>query len=162
MKKIVVIAIIWLTGICSLPAMATEPIKIATIFAKTGIAAVQNASYIQMVELGVEEINNQGGLLGRPVELIVLDNKSTPIGSTQAAKEAVRLSYDAVMVLADAIRRAESLNRVKIRDTLAQTKEFQGATGSITFDEYGDPQGKEVIILKLEKGRQVYYKAIKP
>ena len=72
------------------------------------------------------------------------------------------LSYDAVMVLADAIQRADSLDRAKIRDALAQTKDFQGATGNITFDEYGDPQDKEVIILKLEKGRQIYYKAIKP
>ena len=354
-------------------AEATEPIKIAAIFAKTGIAAVQNASYIQMVELAVEELNSQGGVLGVPVELIVLDNKSTPIGSTLAAKEAVRLqvtavvgsglsshslavapvlqqegipmitpvstnpkvthigdyifrvcfidsfqgaamakfaydnlgarsavilrnidetycttlaeyfidafkniggkilidgnyrgkavdfsdllketlrvnpdvvyvpgytrdsglimkqaatlgvkatflggdawaeiykyggkaadgnyhssawhpdvqfeksihlknlyekkykkkirntsaplSYDAVIILADAIRRAGSLEHVKIRDALAQTKDFQGATGSVTFDEYGDPQGKEVIILKLEKGRQLYHKAIKP
>ena len=354
-------------------AEATEPIKIAAIFAKTGIAAVQNASYIQMVELAVEELNSQGGVLGVPVELIVLDNKSTPIGSTLAAKEAVRLqvtavvgsglsshslavapvlqqegipmitpvstnpkvthigdyifrvcfidsfqgaamakfaydnlgarsavilrnidetycttlaeyfsdafkniggkvlidgnyrgkavdfsdllketlrvnpdivyvpgytrdsglimkqaatlgvkatflggdawaeiykyggkaadgnyhsaawhpdvqfeksihlknlyeqkykkkirntsaplSYDAVIILADAIRRAGSLEHVKIRDALAQTKGFQGATGSVTFDEYGDPQGKEVIILKLEKGRQLYHKAIKP
>ena len=72
------------------------------------------------------------------------------------------LTYDAAMLLADSIRRSNSLDATKIRDALAQTKDFQGATGSITFDEYGDPQGKEVIILKLEKGRQVYYKAIKP
>jgi branched-chain amino acid transport system substrate-binding protein len=373
MKKIVFVGVLWLTGICSFPAMAVEPVKIATIFAKTGIAAVQNAPYIEMVELAVEELNSQGGVLGRPVELIVLDNKSTPIGSTLAAKEAVKLqvtavigsglsshslavapvlqqegipmitpvstnpkvthvgdcifrvcfidsfqgaamakfayadlgartavvlrnideaysttlaeyfinafkqtggkvlldggyrgkavdfsdllketatlgpdavyvpgytrdsgliikqaasmgvkatflggdawaeiykyggkaadgnyhsaawhpdvqfkesihlqniykqkhnkkitntsaplSYDAVMVLADAIRRADSLDRAKIRHTLAQTKDFPGATGNLTFDEQGDPRDKEVIILKLENGRQIYYKAIKP
>jgi branched-chain amino acid transport system substrate-binding protein len=353
--------------------MAAKPIKIAAIFAKTGIAAVQNAAYIQVIELAVEEINNKGGVLGRPVELIVLDNKSTPIGSTLAAKEAVKLqvtavigsglsshslavapilqqegipmitpvstnpkvthignyifrvcfidsfqgaamakfaysdlgartavvlrnideaycvtlgeyflnafkryggkvlldgnyrgkavdfsnllkktkklgpdvvyipgytrdsgliikqaasmgikatflggdawaeifkyagkaangsyhsapwhpnvqfeksihlknlfhqkykkqiantsqplSYDATIVMADAIRRANSLDRSKIRDALAQTTDFQGATGNITFDEYGDPLGKEVIILKLENGHRVYFKAIKP
>jgi branched-chain amino acid transport system substrate-binding protein len=373
MKKIVFMSVLWLTGLCSFPAMAVEPVKIGTIFAKTGIAAVQNASYIEMVELAVEELNSQGGVLGRPVELIVLDNKSTPIGSTLAAKEAVKLqvtavigsglsshslavapvlqqegipmitpvstnpkvthvgdcifrvcfidsfqgaamakfayadlgartavilrnideaysttlaeyfinafkriggkvildegyrgkavdfsdllkktatlepnvvyvpgytrdsgliikqaasmgvnatflggdawteiykyggkaadgnyhsaawhpdvqfeksthlqnlykqkhkkeiantsaplSYDAVMILADAIRRADSFDRVKIRHALAQTKDFPGATGNLTFDDYGDPRDKEVIILKLENGRQIYYKAIKP
>jgi ABC-type branched-subunit amino acid transport system substrate-binding protein len=45
-----------------------------------------------MVELSVEEINNQGGLLGRPIELIILDNKSTPIGSSMAARKAIQLS----------------------------------------------------------------------
>lgn len=375
MKKIGAICVIWLIWMCSIPALAAEPVKIAAIFAQTGIATTHNRPLVQVVELAVEELNSQGGLLGRPVELIILDNKSTPIGSAQAAKKAVQLqvtavigaswsshslqmapilqqaeipmitgtstnpkvtrignyifracfidsfqakamaqfaytdlgartaivleiineefsltlaelfvrsfqqyggkvilkesyendavdftnilkkvktlqpdvvyvpgyardcgllikqavsmgirktflggdgwagsliytfggnalegnyysahwhpnvrfpqsvhlqkmykqkygselsnmnaplTYDAVMLLADSIRRSNSLDATKIRDALAQTKDFQGATGSITFDEYGDPQGKEVIILKLEKGRQVYYKAIKP
>lgn len=373
MRKIAVICWLGFLVISSLPALAATPIKIAAIFAETGIAAVQNAAYIQVIELAVEEINDKGGILGRPVELIVLDNKSTPIGSTLAAKEAVKLkvaavigsglsshslavaptlqqegipmvtpvstnpkvthvgnyifrvcfidsfqgaamakfaygdlgartavilknideaysvtlseyfinafkqfggevlldgnyrgkavdfsellqktkelnpdavyipgytrdsglivkqaasvglkstflggdawaeitkfsgeaadgsyhsapwhpdvqfeksvhlknlyqqkykkpitntsqplSYDATMVVADAIRRANSLNRAKIRDALAQTKDFQGATGSLTFDPYGDPLGKEVIIIKLENGRRLYFKAIKP
>jgi branched-chain amino acid transport system substrate-binding protein len=78
-------------------AEATEPIKIAAIFAKTGIAVSHNAPHIQIVELAVEEINNQGGLLGRPVELIILDNKSSPIGSSIAAKKAVQLKVAAVV-----------------------------------------------------------------
>jgi branched-chain amino acid transport system substrate-binding protein len=58
-------------------AEATEPIKIAAIFAKTGIAGKDNAPEVQMAELSVEEINNQGGLLGRPVKLVILDNKGS-------------------------------------------------------------------------------------
>ena len=72
------------------------------------------------------------------------------------------LAYDAVMVLADATRRAGSLDPAKIRDALDQTKGFQGATGNIAFDEHGDPQNKEVIIMKLGKKDQVYFKTIKP
>ncbi len=373
MKKIIIISFLWFFGVLTMTCTASEPVKIAAIFAKTGIASVQNASYIQMIELGVEEINDNGGVLGQPLELIVLDNKSTPIGSTMAAKQAVQLevvavvgsglsshslaaapilqqegipmitpvstnpkvtkignfifricfidsfqgaamakfaykdlkartavilknvdeaysltlgeyfadafkknggkvlwegtyrgkaveftnllektaaldpdtvyipgyirdsgliikqaksiglkstflggdgwaeiytyggkavdgsyhsapwhpdvqfeksthlsklykqrhqkdisntsaplSYDAVMVLADAMERAGSFDRFKIRDALARTNAFQGATGKITFDDYGDPKGKEVIILKLENGRKIYYKAIKP
>ena len=375
MKKIGAICVIWLIGMYPFFALAAEPVKIAAIFAQTGIAATHNRPLVQVVELAVEEINNQGGLLGRPIELIIIDNKSSPVGSSMAAKKAVQLqatavigaswsshslqmapilqkaeipmitgsstnpkitrignyifracfidsfqakamaqfaytdlgaktaivleiineeysvtlaelfvrsfqqyggkvilkesyendsvdfsnilqkvktlqpdvvyvpgyardcgllikqavsmgirktflggdgwagsliytfggnalegnyytahwhpnvhfpqsvhlqkmykqkygselsdmnaplTYDAAMLLADSIRRSNSLDATKIRDALAQTKDFQGATGSITFDEYGDPQGKEVIILKLEKGRQVYYKAIKP
>ncbi len=87
MKKIVVIGVIWLIWMCSFSVMAAEPVKIAAIFAKTGIAATHNAPHIQLVELAVEEINNQGGLLGRPIELIIIDNKSSPIGSSIAAKK---------------------------------------------------------------------------
>jgi len=373
MKKKVVIVVLWLIGIFSFSAMAAEPVKIAAIFAKTGIAAEDNAPEIQMIQLAVEELNSHGGMLGRPVELIILDNKSTPIGSTQAAKEAVQfqvtavigaswsshslamapilqqegipmispastnpkvtrigncifrvcfldsiqgkamarvgytelgartavvlkivneeysltlaeffvssfqkyggkvlfegnyrstavdfkdilkevkrlqpdvvfvpgytrdsgllirqavsmgiqttflggdgfnqihdygggavegsyysthyhldvpseksiqlqdtykkkykkkitdmnspLTYDAVIVLADAIRRADSLDRAKIRDALAETKGFEGVTGIITFDEHGDPLNKPVVVMKLGKKEQVYFKSIKP
>ena len=72
------------------------------------------------------------------------------------------LAYDAVLILADAIRRAGSSDRAQIRDALAQTKGFQGATGNIVFDNHGDPQNKEVIIMKLGKKDQVYFKSIKP
>ena len=49
------------------------------------------------------------------------------------------LTYDAFLLLADAVRRAGSLNRDKIRRALADTKGFQGVTGMLTFDAYGDP-----------------------
>jgi branched-chain amino acid transport system substrate-binding protein len=70
--------------------------------------------------------------------------------------------YDAVMVLADAIHRAQSLKPKKIRDALAATKDFQGATGTITFDENGDPLNKVAVILKFENGASVYVKTITP
>ena len=375
MKKIFAISILGLVGMFSLPAIAAEPIKIAAIFAKTGIAVKSNALHVQMVEFSVEEINNQGGLLGRPVKLIILDNKSSPIGSSMAARKAVQLgvpavigaawsshslqiapilqqakipmitgpstnpkvtrignyifrtcfidsfqaqamaqfaytelgartaivleiineeysltlaelfvssfqqyggkvllkdsyrsdavdfadllkkvqtlkpdleyvpgyardcgllikqavsmeiqttflgadgwagpimydiggnalegnyysahwhhdvsfpksihmkkmyyqkykseiphinaplSYDAVMLLTDAIRRANSLDAKKIRDALAETKGFQGATGTITFDEHGDPLNKPVVIMKLGKDAPMYFKSIQP
>ena len=97
MRKIIVMSILGLVGMFSLPAIAAEPVKIAAIFAKTGIAVTHNTPHVQVVELAVEEINNQGGLLGRPVELLVLDNKSSPIGSSLAAKKAVQLQVTAVI-----------------------------------------------------------------
>lgn len=374
MRKRVVVSVFWVMGIFSLSVTAADPIKIAAIFAQTGIAATHNAPFIQMVELAVEELNGQSGLLDRPVELIVLDNQSTPLGSRLAAKEAVRLQviavigaswsshslavapilqqagipmitpdstnpkvtrignyifrvcftdsfqgramaqfayteqgartaivlkiineeysltlaesfvnafkqyggkvlleesykgkavdfkdilkrvktlqpdvvfvpgyardsgllikqavsmgiqttflggdgwsgqiydygvdalegsyhsthwhpnirfpqsvhlqkiykqkyakeipvmtaaleYDAVMLLADAVHRAGTFDRARIRDALAETQGFQGATGMITFDKHGDPLNKEVIIIKLEKGESVYFQTVTP
>lgn len=76
---------------------AKNPIRIAAIFALSGIAQKHNAPLIPMLTLGVEEINNRGGLLGRRVELIFLDNQSTPIGSAKAAQDAVGLDVTAVI-----------------------------------------------------------------
>jgi branched-chain amino acid transport system substrate-binding protein len=97
MRNTIVIGLLGLLLIFSLPAIAAEPVQIAAIFAKTGIAMTNNTPHIQCVELAVEEINSQGGLLGRPVQLIILDNKSSPIGSSMAAKKAVELQVPAVV-----------------------------------------------------------------
>ena len=74
-----------------------EPIKIAAIFSETGIAAPHNLPLIEMTQLAVEHINNQGGLLGRQVQLLLFDNGSTPIGSALAAQKAVAENVTAVI-----------------------------------------------------------------
>src|SRR5262249_31158750 len=45
------------------------------------------------------------------------------------------LGYDAMMVIAEAIKTANSTERAKLRDALAQTKNFPGVTGDITIDD---------------------------
>jgi branched-chain amino acid transport system substrate-binding protein len=67
-------------------------------------------------------------------------------------------AYDAVMLLADAVRKAGASEPAKIRDALAATKGFKGVTGDITFDAYRNPVGKPVVILKFHEGRSVYVK----
>ncbi len=69
------------------------------------------------------------------------------------------LGYDAVYILADAIRRAGSLDRRAIRDKLAQTNTFRGVTGSITLDHSGDPL-KSIVIMELQNGVPHYLKQI--
>ncbi len=76
---------------------AVSPIRLAAIFSQTGIAASHNEPLIAMTELAVEELNKNGGILGRPVELIKLDNESSPIGATIAAREAVKRDVVAVI-----------------------------------------------------------------
>lgn len=78
-------------------ALAVEGIKVAAIFSVSGIAAEHNAPMIRMVELAVSSINQNGGILGRPLELVIIDNKSTPIGSAQAAQKAVDMDVTAVI-----------------------------------------------------------------
>ena len=72
------------------------------------------------------------------------------------------LPYDAVMVIVDAIKRAKSTDPQKIQRALAQTKNFAGITGNITFDENGDPIDKPAVILKFENGKPSYVKTINP
>ena len=78
-------------------AISSEHIPVAAIFSETGIAASHNAPLISMTELAFESINNNGGVSGKKLELIVLDNNSTPIGSAVAAEKAVKLGVVAVI-----------------------------------------------------------------
>lgn len=74
----------------------------------------------------------------------------------------IPMGYDAVMLLADAIKRAGSFAPAKIRDALAKTRGYQGVTGEITFDANRNPINKTAVILKFEKGASVFVKEIKP
>ena len=71
------------------------------------------------------------------------------------------LSYDAVDLLADAIRRAGSTDRRAIRDALAQTHDFQGITGKLNFDSNGDPI-KSVVMMKISAGKPSFLKQVRP
>ena len=69
---------------------AAETVRVASIFAKTGKATSGNATALNGIRFAVEELNQQGGILGKQIELIELDNKSTALGSKVAAKKAVK------------------------------------------------------------------------
>ncbi|MFN8943692.1 MAG: ethanolamine utilization protein EutJ, partial [Pseudobdellovibrionaceae bacterium] len=45
------------------------------------------------------------------------------------------LGYDAARVLIEAMERTDEITPQKIRDEIARTKDFNGATGKITLDE---------------------------
>jgi branched-chain amino acid transport system substrate-binding protein len=69
------------------------------------------------------------------------------------------LAYDAVRLLADAIKRAGSTNRAAVRNELARTRNFEGVTGAISFDENGDPI-KNGVIMQIKDGVPVYLKQV--
>jgi branched-chain amino acid transport system substrate-binding protein len=71
------------------------------------------------------------------------------------------LAYDAVYLFADAATRASSLGPTRIRDALAETDQFEGITGRISFNEFGDPI-KPAVIWKFLQGKAVYIKTIEP
>jgi branched-chain amino acid transport system substrate-binding protein len=71
------------------------------------------------------------------------------------------LGYDAMRVLADAIKRAGSTNGLKLRDAIAATKDFAGVTGVITIN--GERNAvKSAVVLKIQDGKFVYQETIKP
>ena len=75
----------------------TNMIKIAVILAKTGAAAITHENMFKVMQLAEEEINANGGILGREIEIIEIDNQSTSIGAKNAAETAVLSDVIAVI-----------------------------------------------------------------
>lgn len=73
----------------------------------------------------------------------------------------IALGYDAMMLLADAIKRSGSIDRKRIRDAIANTRSFKGVTGTINFNEYGDPI-KSVVFMEIRNGQPHYLKTLEP
>ena len=70
------------------------------------------------------------------------------------------LGYDGYMMTLDAIERAGSADPVAIRDALATTKDFEGATGMITIDANGDATKNEAIIKTVKDGKFTYMDSV--
>ncbi len=71
------------------------------------------------------------------------------------------LSYDATMMIINAITKANSTDTVKIKDEMAKTKDFPGVSGSITLNETHDAV-KSAVIIEMKDGKQVFNKKVNP
>jgi len=80
---------------------------------------------------------------------------------SEASVDNIALGYDAVMLLAEAINRAQSFDRKKIRNAIANTRSFKGVTGIIDFNDHGDPI-KRAVFMEIRNGKPHYLKTLKP
>src|SRR5215471_8199405 len=71
------------------------------------------------------------------------------------------LGFDAASILFDAIKRANSTDGAKVRDAIAQTKDFPGITGKITLDKDRNAV-KPAVVLQVKEGKLNYVETITP
>ena len=62
----------------ALPASAQETIKIGSSLGLTGYGSATDGHWRDGLVIAIEAINKQGGVLGKKLELVYEDNKSTP------------------------------------------------------------------------------------
>jgi len=68
-----------------------EPIRVGILHSLTGTMASSESPVVDAALLAIEELNREGGVLGRPVEAVVADGRSDP---AVFAREAKRLIDD--------------------------------------------------------------------
>jgi branched-chain amino acid transport system substrate-binding protein len=71
------------------------------------------------------------------------------------------LGYDAAGVLADAMKRAGSLDSDKLREAIAATKDYEGVTGKITINDQRNAT-KSAVILTIKDGKFAFVETIAP
>lgn len=79
----------------------------------------------------------------------------------QEANAFAALGFDTYILALDAIEKAGKYEAKAIRDVLATTKDFKGATGNITFDKNGDPI-KSAVIKQVKDGKFVFLTTVEP
>jgi branched-chain amino acid transport system substrate-binding protein len=71
------------------------------------------------------------------------------------------LGYDAAYVLVDAIKRAGTTDGPKLRDALAATKDFVGASGVTTMDQNRNAT-KGATIIAIKDGKLAFHRTVAP
>lgn len=75
----------------------------------------------------------------------------------RAPGSSAALGYDAALVVADALRRAKTIDRDGVTEALGSVKDIQGVTGTITIGPDRNAI-KEAILIKVEGGKFLTYK----
>lgn len=71
------------------------------------------------------------------------------------------LAYDATMMVIEAIKRANAVDTVKIKDELANTKDYAAVSGIITLNATHDAV-KSAVIIEMKDGKQTFKEKINP
>nr|WP_211922145.1 ABC transporter substrate-binding protein [Desulfolutivibrio sulfodismutans] len=89
-RILIVLAALFL---CSTPALAAEatgdPILVGGLFAESGPAAFVGTPSRLVAEMTVKKINAAGGILGRPIKLVIHDTESNPDVALRMARQLV-------------------------------------------------------------------------
>ncbi|HKJ96031.1 MAG TPA: ABC transporter substrate-binding protein [Gammaproteobacteria bacterium] len=88
-------------------AKSDDPIKIGLVDPQTGTYAVTGTNEIAGFKMAVDEINGKGGVLGRPVQLLIEDSAANVGQSVQKARKLV--NRNKVHFLAGAVSSAVAL-----------------------------------------------------
>lgn len=82
-------AVVLASGFLPAQAQTQDPIRVAALYALTGGLSSLDGPSLKGAELHVDQINAAGGVLGRPLELVVFDTRTDQQVTATAAQEAV-------------------------------------------------------------------------
>lgn len=137
-KKIIVAAVALSSSLFSVTSSyAQETVKIGANYELSGDAASYGSQMLEGLELAIEEVNNNGGVLdGQEVEIVSYDNQSNV---TESASVAQRLVTEGVVGVVGPATTGNTEAQLPIFTEAGIPMVSPSATGDdITFDEEGN------------------------
>ena len=123
---IIMLAAIFSVSLSSIDKVgAAEPIKLGAIFPLADITGDQAA---KAMKIAVKEINKAGGLLGRQVELVVVDDEMKPEKGAAAVEKLV--TVDKVDLLIGGMASGVHLGQIPIMKKYEKVTVWMGAASS--------------------------------
>ncbi len=117
------------------PTIAAESFKVGVLIPITGTQAVMSEDLITGFELAKEEINATGGILGKPVELIIEDTETRPAAGMDAARKLIEV--DKVRVISGGFSSGVALPIAKYAQERGVLAVIQPPTSPL-FRDVGD------------------------
>ena len=71
------------------------------------------------------------------------------------------LGYDAMYIVADAIKRAGSTEAEAVTKAIGETRDFKGITGNITINSQHNAE-KSAVVLQIKDGKFTYFATVAP
>jgi len=138
-----------LSGLLAAPARAADPLKVALMIPLTGNAGLFGPSSRACAEMAVSTINARGGILGRPIQLLIGDGGLAPAEAAQTALKLWRGDKAQIVVGGhDSAVRSALVNLFKGQIPYFYTPVYEGgecATGTWMSGETPQQQLEPVI-----------------
>ncbi|WP_406871173.1 substrate-binding domain-containing protein (plasmid) [Thioclava sp. 'Guangxiensis'] len=107
----------------SRPDKISSPMRLCLMVAQTGPAGLWSPSAVAAAELAVDEVNQQGGILGREIEIFVRDCGPD---ATTAAQNSLALGAEALIGMFPSYARADVAETLGGRIPFLYTPQFEG------------------------------------
>jgi branched-chain amino acid transport system substrate-binding protein len=70
-------------------ASAADPVKVGVLLPLSGSSAISGQEILLGIKLAAEEVNAKGGVIGRPIELVIEDDEGSPTKGTSAVHKEI-------------------------------------------------------------------------
>ncbi len=121
---------------CPLPALAEDGVKIGLIEPLTGSVAYNGHEVIDGSKVAVREINAKGGVLGKPLSLVIEDDQCKPANSVNAVEKLIEKDQVAALIGAFCSSATAAIMPVAARYKIPL---LTGVSSAAALTEQGNP-----------------------